>query len=166
MRALDGVCARLIWGEHVPVDALIKLVEFITGYADGFHHLKEETYLFPSLMRQCISRHDGVLRLIEQEHENERQLTEEMRKAIEGYKGVDPDSRQRFVDAARRYGDLLLPHIEHEEAMLFRLADEMLDEDETNFLIEAFKHASAEFGAERLAFYEGLAAELEESWSI
>ena len=166
LRALDGVCARLNWGEQVPVDVLIKLVDFISGYADGFHHLKEETYLFPALMRQRISRPDGVLRLIEQEHERERQLNEEMRDAIEGYKGVDPDSRRHFIDAARRYVDLLIPHIEHEETMLFRLADEMLDENETNNLSEAFKHAASELGAERLAFYEGMATELEEAWGI
>ena len=100
LRALDGVCARLTWGEHVPADVLIKLVDFITGYADGFHNHKEVTYLFQALQRQCISSHDAVLRLIEQEHENERLLTAEMRHAIEDYKGVDPNSRQRFVDAA------------------------------------------------------------------
>ncbi|HKR62080.1 MAG TPA: hemerythrin domain-containing protein [Pyrinomonadaceae bacterium] len=166
LRALDGICARLTWGEHVPVDVLIKLVDFISGYTDGFHHLKEETYLFPALMRQSVSRHDGVLRLIEQEHENERQLSAEMRKAIEGYKGVDPDSRRRFVDAARRYSDLLLPHLEHEETILFRLADDMLDENETDFLREAFKHAAAEFGVERLAAYEQMAVEQEEAWGI
>jgi len=166
LRALDGICARLIWGEHVPVDVLIRLVDFISGYTDGFHHLREETYLFPSLLSQSISRRDGVLRLIEQEHEHERELTAEMRRAIEGYKGVDPDSRQRFVEAARRYSDLLLPHIEHEETMLFRLADDLFDEKETKFLNEAFKQAAVELGADRLAAYEETAAELEETWGI
>jgi hemerythrin-like domain-containing protein len=166
LRALDGICARLTWGEHVPADALTKLVDFISGYADGFHHLKEEAYLFPALQRQCISRHDGVLGLIEQEHENERLLTAEMRHAIEDYKGVDPNSRQRFVEAGHHYSDLLVAHIEHEDSMLFRIAEEILDESELTALREAFKHAASELGADRLQSYERTATELEETWAL
>jgi hemerythrin-like domain-containing protein len=104
--------------------------------------------------------------LIEQEHERERELTAEMRSAIEGYKGVDPNARQRFVEAAHRYVDLLVPHIEHEDSMLFRIADELLDEEEITFLSEGFKYAAAEIGAVQLEVYEEMAAELEETWGI
>src|SRR6185295_16350519 len=115
LRALDGVCARLVWGEQIPADVLASLIDFISGYADGFHHLKEEVYLFPALQRHDIQGNGGVLGMIEQEHETERQLTEEMRLAIEGYRAVDPIARHRFVEAAHRYSDHLIPHIEHED---------------------------------------------------
>jgi hemerythrin-like domain-containing protein len=166
LRALDGVCVRLVWGEQVPADVLKRLVDFISGYADGFHHLKEETYLFPALQHHGIQRHGGALGLIEMEHANERGVTEEMRRAIEGYKEIDPNARQRFVEAAHRYSDLLLPHIEHEDSLLFRIADEVLDEEEIKSLSEAFKQAAAELGADRLEVYEKTAAELEETWGI
>jgi len=166
LRALDGVCARLVWGEQVPVDALASLVEFISGYADQFHHLKEENYLFPALQRHNIQSHGGVLGLIEQEHETERELTAEMRRAIEGYKAVDPIARHHFVEAAQRYSDLLVPHIEHEDNMLFRLAEELFGESELKFLSAGFEQAGVEFGADRLAAYEDAATELEETWAI
>jgi hemerythrin-like domain-containing protein len=166
LRALDGICARLTWAEHVPADALISLVDFISGYADQFHHFKEESYLFPALQRRCLPGHEAVLGLIEREHEHERQLMAEMRHAIEGYKGVDPNSRQRFVDAAQRISDLLVGHIEHEDAMLFRIADEVLDQDEMKVLYEAFKRTADELGKDRLEMYERTAAELEESWGV
>jgi hemerythrin-like domain-containing protein len=165
LRALDGVCVRLVWGEQVPADVLTRLVDFISGYADGFHHAKEEVYLFPALQRHDIP-HDGALGLIELEHENERKTTDEMRRAIEGYKEVDPLARQRFVEAAHRYSDLLLPHIEHEESLLFRIADELLDEEDTAFLGAAFRQAADEFGADRLQIFEETASQLEVSWSI
>jgi hemerythrin-like domain-containing protein len=142
------------------------MVDFISGYTDGFHHLKEESYLFPALQSHGIQRHGGALGLIEQEHENEREVTEGMRLAIEGYKGVDPEARQRFVEAAHRYSDLLLPHIEHEDSMLFRIADELLDEEQIKLLSEAFKQTAAELGADRVEVYEKMAAELEETWGI
>ena len=166
LRALDGVCVRLVWGDQVPADVLTRLADFFYGYAHSFHHAREETYLFPALQREGISRHGGALGLIEQEHENERGLTEEMRRAIDGYKQVDPEARQRFIEAAHRYSDLLLPHIEHEDSMLFRIADELLDEEEMEFLSQAFKRAAVEFGAARLEVYEEMAAELEETWGI
>ena len=165
LRALDGVCVRLVWGDQVPADVLARLVDFISGYADGFHHAKEEAYLFPALQRHEIQR-DGALSLIELEHENERKTTEEMRRAIEGYKEVDPIARQLFVEAAHRYSDLLLPHIEHEESLLFRIADELLDEEDIRFLGEAFKQAADAFGPDRLQTYEEGASQLEASWGI
>jgi hemerythrin-like domain-containing protein len=107
-----------------------------------------------------------VLGLIEQEHESERQLTSEMGRAIEGYKDVDPEARQRFVEAAHRYSDLLLTHIEHEDGMLFRIADEVLDEEDVKFITQGFECAVAELGSDRVEVYEKTAAELEESWGL
>jgi len=166
IRALDGVCARLVWGEQVPADVLASLIDFIGGYADGFHHLKEEVYLFPALQRHDIRGHGGVLGLIEQEHETERQLTDEMRLAIEGYRAVDPIARHRFVEAAHRYSDLLVGHIEHEDNMLFRIADELFDEQDTKSLSQGFEHALARLGADRLEVLEEMASELEKTWAI
>ena len=166
LRALDGICARLVWGEQIPVDALTSLVEFIGVYADEFHHRKEENYLFPALQRHNIQGHGGVLGLIEQEHETERELTGEMRLAIEGYKEVDPIARHRFVEAAHRYSDLLVAHIEHEDSMLFRLADELLGPEELKFLTLGFEDAVADVGADSLEAYEKRATELEETWGI
>ena len=143
-------------------------VSAISGLEDVYaqNHFKEENYLFPALQRHNIQGHGGVLGLIEQEHEAERELTDEMRRAIEGYKDVDPIARHRFVEAAHRYSDLLLPHIEHEDNMLFRLADELLGVEEIRFLNEGFEHAVAEAGADRLDAYEKTATEMEETWGI
>jgi len=166
LRALDGICARLVLGEQVPPDALASLVDFICVYADEFHHRKEENYLFPALQRHNIKGHGGVLGLIEQEHETERELTGEMRRAIEGYKEVDPLARHRFVEAAHRYSDLLVAHIEHEDSMLFRLADELLGPEEMKYLALGFEDAVANVGADSLQAYEERATELEETWGI
>lgn len=166
LRAIDGICARLVWGEQVPVAALASLVDFISGYADGFHHVKEENYLFPALQRHNIQGHGGVLGLIEQEHEMERDLTSEMRRAIEQYQSADPLARHHFVEAAQRYSELLIPHIEHEDNMLFRLAEELLDAADIVLLSEGFKDTAFNVGAERLENLEKTASVLEETWAI
>ena len=166
LRALQGVCIRLVWGDQVQADVLERLLEFISGYVDGFHHLKEETHLFSALQREGIAREGGVLGLIEQEHERERVLSEEMRAAIYDYKQIDPGARQHFVEAAARYSDLLLSHIEHEDSMLFRIAEELLENETKQALNEVFERCAAEFGADCIEAYEKMAGELEDSWAI
>ncbi|MFY9572632.1 MAG: hemerythrin domain-containing protein, partial [Blastocatellia bacterium] len=54
LRALDGVCARLQWGQQVPAEVLAQLVDFVSTFADRHHHGKEEACLFPVLQRHGI----------------------------------------------------------------------------------------------------------------
>jgi hemerythrin-like domain-containing protein len=166
LRALDGVCLRLEWGQHVPAEVLSQLVDFISTFADSYHHGKEETYLFPLLQREGIPHDGGPLGVIEQEHRIEGELTAEMGRAIKGYREVDPEARHRFVEAARRYTDHLLGHIEKEDGVLLRLADEILDEEDKASLREGFGKAEAELGAAVYEKYERIASELEHSWAV
>jgi hemerythrin-like domain-containing protein len=62
--------------------------------------------------------------------------------------------------------DHLLPHIEHEDNLLFRIADELFDEQDTRSLSQGFEHAAATLGADRLEFYEEMSSELEKTWGI
>lgn len=166
LRALDGVCLRLELGQHVPAEVLSQLVDFISTFADRYHHGKEETYLFPVLQRQGIPHDGGPLGVIEQEHRIESELTAEMRRAIKGYREVDTEARQRFVEAARRYTDHLLGHIDKEDGILLRLADEILDEEDEAALRAGFGKAEAELGAAAREKYEHIASELEHSWAL
>jgi hemerythrin-like domain-containing protein len=166
LRALEGVCTRLEWGQPVPAEVLSQLVDFISTYADRHHHGKEETYLFPVLQRQGIPRDGGPLGVIEQEHRIESELTAEMRLSAEAYRSVDPAARQQFIEAARRYTDHLLSHIDKEDAILLRLAEEILDEDDKTSLSEGFKRAEAEFGADTYEKYDRVASGLERSWAV
>ncbi len=166
LRALDGVCLRLQWGQHVPAEALSKLVDFMSTFADRYHHGKEEQYLFPLLQRQGIPHDGGPLAAIEQEHRIESEITAEMRRAIQHYREVDPEARQRFVNAARRYTDHVLGHIDKEDAILLRLAAEILDEEDIASLREGFMQADAELGAHTDEEYDGIASELERAWAV
>jgi hemerythrin-like domain-containing protein len=166
LRALDGVCARLHWGQHVPAEVLSQLVDFISEFADRYHHGKEEACLFPVLQRHGIVHEGGPLGAIEQEHRIESELTAEMHQAINGYRDVDPEARQRFVEAARRYSDHLLGHIDKEDGILLRLADEILDEGDKASLSESFRQAEASLGAGTYEKYERIASELERSWAL
>ena len=166
LHALDGICMRIQWGERVPLSALSQVVDFISNFADCYHHGKEEAHLFPALRRQGIVYEGGPLGVMEHQHEIERELTDAMVGALEGYRDLDPEAAQRFSEAARKYTDHLIGHIEKEDSILFRLADEILDDEEKQGLGEAFDRAQAEFGVEALEKYEALATKLEAAWSV
>jgi hemerythrin-like domain-containing protein len=164
MRALEGMCLRMRLGGNVPDRELVKLLDFIRNFADGFHHEKEERYLFPALEQIGINGENGPLAFLRNEHETEKRLLPELELAVEEYRH-DPASGEKFVSAALQLKDHLIGHMQREDAILFRLAEEMLDDQMKDSLIRAFAGEDAE--AQELARrYEQLAQELEKTWAV
>ena len=136
VRALDGVCLRLEGGSNIPATALSEISNFITSFADRYHHRKEETLLFPMLERRGIKRQGGPLGIMEREHEIERKLVGQFRLAIAEYRDGDTEAIRRFVEAARSFTRMLIGHIEAEDSILFRLGDELLEDEDKDELME------------------------------
>ena len=166
LRGLDGVCMRIESGSRVPVGALLEIVNFITTFADQYHHGKEETLLFPALERCGITREGGPLGVMEYEHQVERELIADLEQAIELYQEGDVEAAQRFVEAGRAYLRLLVGHIEKEDSILFRIGDEVLDDEDKAALAASFKKVNSTLGGRSLADFERLASELEEKWAV
>ena len=166
LRGLDGVCMRMESGIRIPAESLSEIVSFITTFADSYHHGKEETLLFPALERRGITREGGPLGVMEYEHQVERELIADLEQAIDLYKDGDVEAAPRFVDAARAYLRLLVGHIEKEDSILFRIGDEVLDDEEKDALAASFKQTDAILGDRTLEAYERLASELEGKWAV
>jgi hemerythrin-like domain-containing protein len=166
LRSLDGVCARLEGGTDVPAATLREIADFITTFADGYHHGKEEQLLFPALERRGIPRLGGPLGVMEYEHRIERQLLGELRQAIDQYQNGDPAAANRFIEAASAFLRLLVGHIEKEDSILFRIGDEVLDDAEKAALAQDFKQLDNALGGLTLEDYEKAATQLEEKWAI
>ncbi len=161
LRALDGICLRLRAGEHVPVEVLLVILEFFRDFAGGFHHAREEELLFPALELLGIRGEDGVLGLIRGEHEVEQELIAELELAIGQHDKGNPASAARFIAAATRFREHLIRHMEQEDAVLFKLAEDMMNETAKTRLTLALMD-----GAREYARYEPLAASLEKNWAM
>lgn len=74
LRGLSGICVRLETGEEVPAEVVSDILDFIGGFADRYHHGKEEKYLFPVLQQGNVFD-DEAFDALNQEHEVERILT-------------------------------------------------------------------------------------------
>jgi hemerythrin-like domain-containing protein len=165
LRTLDGICEKLQRGIEVPAETLAQFIDFIRTYADGFHHGKEESHLFPALVESGVSRDGGVIGMMLEEHEAGRVFIQELTEAAQAYKVGDPRTVRRFVLGAWRYMDLLTDHIHKEENVLFVLADEVLDDDALALLAKAFEMEDKKLGLGLHERCERIAAQLERAWA-
>lgn len=166
LRALDGISARLASGQPVRPEPLSQLLDFIRTFADRCHHRKEEEHLFPTLERHGIMRAGGPIGVMLEEHEAGRRLVAELSRALEAHLSGDHAAGRHLANAARRYIELLTEHIQKEDTILFRIAEDILDEAEKARLAEAFEQAEVELGTGTHEQFELLAAELEKELAV
>ena len=165
LRALDGICLRLKAGDEIPAEALSQALEFIQNYADRYHHFREEEYLFPAL-KQCGFEEGGALAYLREEHTRERELLAELEFAVEEYRYGDSNAVQRFIEITGRFRNHLIGHMQKEEGLLFKLVEDMLDEEVKGDLMQRLAQSSGEDQADVSHKYERLAAELENAWTV
>jgi hemerythrin-like domain-containing protein len=166
LRALDGICLNLKTGDVVPPKALGQLLDFARNFADRFHHNKEEKYLFPALSPNVLPKDGDALKFLLEEHRTERRLIAELELAIGEYCYGDSAAADRIIEAANSYRDHLVGHMREEEAILFRLAEEVLDETVKTSLIHSFAQEDAQGANDIAAKYERMADELEKNWAV
>ncbi len=95
------------------------ILRFLRGFADNYHLTKEESALFPELLR-AAPQPDSPLRHILFQHDQARSLIEALEDALLTRHGPE------FVQFANRLSDLIRTHIETEEHVLYDLAERLL----------------------------------------
>ena len=113
-------------------------VEFLRGYADHFHHLKEELSLFPALEERGIPKHGGPIGCMLDEHEEGRRLVAAMERELQAAEGGEDAARPRLLENAWSYYQLLSDHIQKEDQVLFCMVDEVLTADEQDEMQRTF----------------------------
>ncbi len=166
LRALGGMCLRLERGEKVPFEAISQFLDFIRTFADGFHHAKEESCLFPALEAHGLPREGGPIGVMLYEHDTGRQLIAEMAHAAAEYNDGEREANHKLVGIAYRYIELLSSHIHKENNILFMIAQSMLDDHAQASLRQAFEQVEAGSGANMRERYERIAAQLEKDWAV
>jgi hemerythrin-like domain-containing protein len=165
LRALDGMCLRLRAGDEIPAGALSQALEFIQNYADRYHHSREEEYLFPAL-EQYGFEESGALAFLREEHSCERELLAELEFAVEEYRYGDSKAVQRFIEITDRFRNHLIGHMQKEDSLMFRLAEDLLDEEAKDDLMQGLARHRGEDQEGVSQKYEQLAAELENTWAV
>jgi hemerythrin-like domain-containing protein len=159
LNALDRLTA-------VPVNPSLeqwrKALEFLRNFADQCHHFKEEKVLFPALEEHGIPREGGPIGMMLAEHEEGRGHVRSMIDAVEQVAKGNGAASTTLLDHARAYVTLLREHIQKEDDILFRMADEVIPEQEQRRILTEFEsHEAGEMGAGAHEKYLGIARELE-----
>ncbi len=147
LRMLDvteELVRQLERGEDVEPETLSELLEFFRVFADRCHHGKEEELLFPMLERKGLPNPGGPTGVMRAEHEQARALIKAMEEAGENYGKGMAGAGARWAEAARGYAMLLHEHIDKENNVLFKMAENLLTEAEQLELARAFEKLEEE----------------------
>jgi len=123
LNVLQEMAARVENKRFIANDDVETIVRFLHAFADDYHQGKEESALFPELMRTSAAN-GGPLRHMIFEHGQERSLVRKLEDAVRTKKGT------QFVDCATRLISLIRTHIQKEDNVLFEIADGLLSADQ------------------------------------
>ena len=166
LRALNGMSLKLSLGDPVPAEALSQALDFIRNFADRYHHWREEEYLFPMLEENGLGETGGALSFLYAEHVRERELQAELELAIDEYEHGADEARGRIVEAIQQYASHLVAHMQKEDTLLFRFAEDLLEEETKAILLQCLSQHGNVIQSATVHRYEQLAAQLERTWAI
>src|SRR5438445_5565563 len=98
MDVLDHMATRVENSQPVAPEDVETLLRFLRGFADDHHQAQEESALFPELMRTS-AWHEGPLRHMVFEHDQERSLVDGIEDALRTKKGSEVRSLCEPSDA-------------------------------------------------------------------
>jgi hemerythrin-like domain-containing protein len=140
----------------------LEAANFIRGFADGCHHVKEEKVLFTTMNANGVPVEGGPLGVMLNEHELGRKYTREMRQGAERWEAGEAAGSDQVVTAARNYILLLQQHIAKEDQILFPMADRVIPADKHDEVWEGFEKVEHEETGEGVhEKYLGIAEALE-----
>jgi hemerythrin-like domain-containing protein len=124
-----------------------KALEFVRGFADQCHHLKEEKLLFPALDNHGIPNEGGPIGMMLAEHEEGRGYVRLMAEALGNASKDSAAAKRILVENAKSYLRLLREHIRKEDEVLFVMADDIMTPEEQRRLAREFEeHEEKEIG--------------------
>jgi hemerythrin-like domain-containing protein len=132
---LTDVMEKITKASEPDIADLETIVYLIRNYADGFHHAKEETILFPWLSEKGFSQQQGPVGVMLSEHTQGRNYAKGMADGIALFKQGDSSALDIVFLNMTGYISLLRNHIAKENNILFRMADKVLTvEDHADLL--------------------------------
>jgi len=126
LTSLQAAAQQLDKGRPIRIGFFLDAADFIKGFADGCHHLKEEGVLFPAMEAAGVPREGGPIGAMLADHEEGRRLTRGMRAEAEKVAAGETTARDQVVENALGYVALLRAHIWKEDNILFPMADRVI----------------------------------------
>ncbi len=160
-RAMDVLKKELMKMPDKPHDSFVirRAVDFLLEFGDRTHNKKEETVLFPLMVKHGIPE-DGPIRVMLMEHESERNLLAKMMTDISGLEKATVEEKEMFKQKGVEYLEIRANHIWKENDVLFNMGRQVFQEKENQYLMEEFDRISTSAYGE--SAYQKFAQMLEE----
>ncbi len=124
LHLLEKQLADVKSGEHIDLEVLSEIVDYVQTYPDRVHH-KREDIIFSIYAEHPASRLDLVGRLME-EHTLLSKKTHDLREHIEQWRHDSPVARERVVSIIADYLSMQWGHLNLEEDSVFGLLHQEL----------------------------------------
>jgi hemerythrin-like domain-containing protein len=141
---IDQAGQRLEAGEAIRPSFFLDAAEFVKGFADGCHHMKEEQVLFQAMVENGLSTQEGPVAVMLSEHEQGRAFIRQLREAALRLQAGDQSAAGDVTRSARGYAALLQQHIQKEDLVLFPMADRLIPQAQHDDVFEGFERVEHE----------------------
>jgi hemerythrin-like domain-containing protein len=128
---LEQMADEVKKGQSVDARDVESIVRFLKEFEDEYHQTKEESALFPILLKNSGAQQAKLGQMLF-EHDQERSLVEGLEEALKTQHGPD------FVHFATRLITLLRAHIYKEELALFGLIENTLSDQQDRCVVAEF----------------------------
>lgn len=125
---------------------------FCSGFADQFHHFKEEFLLFGLLSHKKQGALDSAMGALRYQHDQCRQCIVGINRALEGYEKKDEMATTFLLESLAIYVSLLRRHIFQEDVIFFPMAEKALSSQEKTALHEQFEKEQQRFSTDGSTF--------------
>ena len=161
-QVLDALESRLATMENEPFPRRFfdQTLEFLTGFADRYHHGREEDLLFPILKHCGVSEEGGPIGVMLYEHTVGRSHLGSLRENLDAAERGDPGAREAVRAHALGYIELLRQHIQKEDNILFQIARRVLGPADVDRLRTGFTALDERLAAGGYQRYQEPAARL------
>lgn len=143
LNVLDRAAGRLERGENVLPEQLDQAILFLQKFADGCHHQKEETLLFPAMEQKGFPRSAGPVGVMLHEHDMGRSLIAAMKKSLEDFRAGSAEAGKELAESSRMFTELLRNHIAKEDNILFVMADQSFSDTDQLQLLKRFEQVES-----------------------
>jgi hemerythrin-like domain-containing protein len=141
LNVLDSIineCEQLENGKEMNASFFDDAVLFITEFADGYHHAKEEDVLFKTMLDNLAYMHCNPIPVMLHEHEVGRQFVKGMVAALAR------NNINELIQNSRGYCTLLRNHIFKEDNVLYPIAEDTLSDLQKQQIEEAYTSVQAD----------------------
>jgi len=130
IKVMRKYCYKVLNNKAIDYKDFYKMIDFIRNYTDGHHHAKEEDVLF-KIMGEKIPKltNNGPITGMLIEHDMGRLYVSHLEEAVGEYEKGNDEARLDIIANAICYGDLLTRHIDKENNVIYKFAENMLPGD-------------------------------------